>query len=88
MFRPFIPNGIKEPAFPFIVMCYNVQEAREVFELQPFVEQLDMTQSVDKLAMVVASSDQIQGTLKSVCTFYPVAYGIRETGIYRDWCVI
>lgn len=70
-----------------VIMCYNMQEAQEVFQLESFVEQLDLTQSARELALTVGSSPDVRSIFDKVRNFYPVAYGIKEVGIYRDWCV-
>jgi hypothetical protein len=71
-----------------IIMCYTVEEAQQVYQLQPLIETMDMSQSAEDLARSIASSADIRDILSGVRFFYPVAYGIRETGIHRDWCVI
>jgi hypothetical protein len=64
-----------------------MQQAQEVFQLQSFVDQLDLSQSTQELATAVASSPEVGGILNSTRNFYPIAYGIKEAGIYQDWCV-
>jgi len=83
--RPFIPNGSMEPAFPVVIMCYTTDEARAVYELQPLIAAIDMSQSTLDIARLLASSSQVRQTLRDVDKFYPVAYGINNSAVHRDW---
>lgn len=46
-----------------------------------------MSQSVLDIARIIASSSLACQTLQNVDKFYPVAYGIPETAVHRDWYV-
>jgi hypothetical protein len=82
--RPFIPNGIMEPVFPMVVMCYTHDEAHEVLKLQPLIAGIDMSQSVLDIASIIVSSSQVHQTLQHVDRFYLVAYSINKSAVHCD----
>lgn len=70
-----------------IIICNTHEEAQDVYRLQPFIASIDMSQSVPDVARIIASSSLVYQTLRSADKFYPVAYGISETAVHRDWYV-
>lgn len=68
-------------------MCYTHDEAKAVYKLQPLIAGIDMSKSALEISRIIASSTQVQQTLQQVEKFYPVAYGINESAVHRDWSV-
>ena len=64
-------------------MCYDMQEAQEVLQLQSLVEQLDLTQSTQELATSIGSSSEVQRVLNCIPYFYPVTDGIKEVAFIK-----
>lgn len=70
-----------------VIMCYTQDEAQAVYELQPMIANIDMSQPTLDIARIVASSLLVRQTLQNIDKFYPVAYGIDQSAVYRDWFV-